>query len=55
MLSDAAYRIVYMAIQLRVANGEPVEEVVRYYTKLSEEQMSKIIEEMTGKKESKEL
>ncbi len=47
MLKGAALRIVERAIDLRVKDGEDVETVVRYYTKLSEEQMNTLIKKYT--------
>lgn len=43
MLSGMAYTIVEKAIAIRVERGEDPETVVRYYTKLSEEQMQELI------------
>lgn len=43
MLTGLAYNIVEKAIAGRIARGEDIEEVVRHYTKLSEEQMEELI------------
>lgn len=48
-LTGAAYRIVKRAIVTRVEKGEDVETVVRHYTKLSEQQMQELIDELTVK------
>ena len=48
-LTGAAYRIVKRAIATRIEKGEDVETVVRHYTKLSEEQMTELINEFTLK------
>ena len=48
-LTGAAYRIVKRAIITRVEKGEDVETVVRHYTKLSEQQMQELIDELTVK------
>ena len=48
-LTGAAYRIVKRAIATRIEKGEEVEAVVRHYTKLSEEQMTELINEFTLK------
>lgn len=48
-LTGAAYRIVKRAIATRIEKGEEVETVVRHYTKLSEEQMTELINEFTLK------
>lgn len=53
MLSGAALRIVERAIALRVERGEDIEEVVRYYTKLSEEQMNELIAKYTAQEAAK--
>lgn len=48
-LTGAAYRIVKRAIATRIEKGEEVETVVRHYTKLSEEQMTELINEFALK------
>lgn len=53
MLKGAALRIVERAIALRIERGEDIEEVVRYYTKLSEEQMSELITKYTAQEAAK--
>ena len=47
MLKGAALRIVERAIELRVNDGEDIETVVHYYTKLSNEQMEELIKKYT--------
>lgn len=54
MLAGYAYRIVKRAIAARIAAGEEIEPTVRYYTKLSEEQMTELIAEFT-KQEADEV
>ena len=49
-VSNVAYRVVVRAAKSRVAAGEPVEDVVRSYTKLSDEQRERLLEELSGKK-----
>lgn len=51
-VSDVAYRVVVRAARSRVAAGEAVEDVVRSYTRLSEEQRERLLEELSGKKQS---
>lgn len=53
MLTGAALRIVERAIELRIAAGEEIEEVVKYYTKLSEEQMQTLITKYTSQEADK--
>lgn len=53
MLKGAALRIVERAIALRIERGEDIEEVVRYYTKLSEEQMNELIAKYTAQEAAK--
>ena len=53
MLTGAALRIVERAIELRIAAGEEIEEVVEYYTKLSEEQMQTLITKYTSQEADK--
>lgn len=53
MLTGAALRIVERAIELRIAAGEEIEEVVKYYTKLSEEQMQTLITKYTAQEADK--
>lgn len=48
MLTGAALRIVERAIALQVKRGADVETTVRYYTKLSEEQMTELITKYTA-------
>lgn len=49
-VSNVAYRVVVRAAKARVASGESVEDVVRSYTRLSEEQRERLLEELSGKK-----
>lgn len=49
-VSNVAYRVVVRAAKARVAAGESVEDVVRSYTRLSEEQRERLLEELSGKK-----
>lgn len=49
MLTGASLRIVEKAIAIQIANGEDVEETVRHYSKLSEEQMTEIINKYKNK------
>lgn len=49
-VSDVAYRVVARAAKSRVAAGEAVEDVVRSYTRLSDEQRERLVEELSGKK-----
>ena len=49
-VSDVAYRVVVRAARSRVAAGESVEDVVRSYAKLSDEQRERLVEELSGKK-----
>lgn len=53
MLSGAALRIVERAIALRIERGEEIEATVRYYTKLSEEQMQELITKYTAAEAAK--
>lgn len=53
MLSGAALRIVERAIELRIERGEEIEATVRYYTKLSEEQMQELITKYTAAEAAK--
>ena len=53
MLTGAALRIVERAIELRIAAGEEIEEVVKYYTKLSKEQMQTLITKYTSQEADK--
>lgn len=53
MLSGAALRIVERAIELRIERGEEIETTVRYYTKLSEEQMQELITKYTAAEAAK--
>lgn len=53
MLTGAALRIVERAIELRIAAGEEIEKVVKYYTKLSEEQMQTLITKYTSQEADK--
>lgn len=48
MLTGAALRIVERAIALQIERGADVEETVRHYTKLSEEQMTELITKFTA-------
>lgn len=48
MLSGAALRIVERAIELQIERGADIEDTVRHYTKLSEEQMSELIAKYTA-------
>lgn len=47
MLTGASLRIVERAIALQIERGADVEETVRHYTKLSEEQMTELITKYT--------
>lgn len=49
-VSDVAYRVVVRAARSRVAAGEAVEDVVRSYARLSDEQRERLLEELSGKK-----
>lgn len=51
-VSDVAYRVVVRAARSRVAAGESVEDVVRSYARLSDEQRDRLLEELSGKKQS---
>ncbi len=51
-VSNVAYRVVVRAAKSRVAAGEAVEDVVRSYAKLSDEQRKRLVEELSGKKQS---
>lgn len=51
-VSNVAYRVVVRAARSRVAAGEAVEDVVRSYAKLSDEQRERLVEELSGKKQS---
>lgn len=53
MLTGAALRIVERAIELRIQRGEEIEATVRYYTKLSEEQMQELITKYTAQEAEK--
>lgn len=53
MLTGAALRIVERAIELRIQRGDDIEETVRYYTKLSEEQMNELITKYTSQEAEK--
>lgn len=53
MLTGASLRIVERAIELRIQRGEDIEETVRYYTKLSEEQMQELITKYTSQEADK--
>lgn len=48
MLTGAALRIVERAIELQIERGADIEETVRHYTKLSEEQMTELITKYTA-------
>lgn len=48
MLTGAALRIVERAIELQIERGADIEETVRHYTKLSEEQMTEFITKYTA-------
>ena len=49
-VSNVAYRVVVRAAKTRVASGESVEDVLRSYTRLSDEQRDRLLEELSGKK-----
>lgn len=49
-VSNVAYRVVVRAAKARVASGESIEDVVRSYTRLSDEQREMLLEELSGKK-----
>ena len=53
MLTGAALRIVERAIELRIQRGEEIEATVRYYTKLSEEQIQELITKYTAQEAEK--
>lgn len=53
MLTGVALRVVERAIELRIQRGEDIEETVRYYTKLSEEQMQELITKYTTQEADK--
>lgn len=53
MLTGAALRIVERAIELRIQRGEEIETTVRYYTKLSEEQIQELITKYTAQEAEK--
>lgn len=50
-VSSVAYRVVVRAAKSRVAAGEPVEDVVKSYTRLSDEQRERLFEELPVKKQ----
>lgn len=50
-VSSVAYRVVVRAAKSRVASGEPVEDVVKSYTRLSDEQRERLFEELPVKKQ----
>lgn len=53
MLTGVALRIVERAIELQIQQGADIEETVRHYTKLSEEQMNDLITKYTAQEADK--
>lgn len=51
MLSATAFRITSRACEIRVQNGEDIHDVVKEYTKLSDEQANELIEKFTVSEE----
>lgn len=47
MVSNAAYRIIKRAVIVRILDGEKAVEVIASYTKLSDEQKTQMLNELT--------
>lgn len=54
MLSATAFRITSRACEIRVQNGEDIHEIVKEYTKLSDEQVFELIEKFSKNNETEE-